>query len=381
MGKQALYNALRENKSALGSLSLFSVPFSTQVGEVSDELPEIDPMLSIYDCRNARIALAALNQPEDGLRHAIETAKAQYGPERIGVVIGTSTSGLYETEKDYQYLLSHGAMPDQFNFLTRHAYQATAQFLQKELRLHGLCYAISTACSSSAKALAAAQRLINTGICDAVVCGGVDTLCQLTLRGFFSLDLISERRCRPMDTERNGINIGEGAGLLLLEKPQPQFDWAPCLISAGESSDAHHMSAPHPEGQGAIQAMSSALEKAGFKPENIDYINLHATATPLNDLIEAKAVSLIFGGMTPCSGTKGLTGHTLGAAGAIEAIVTLIALEYGITPGNCGLNRLDPQCECQVSPDPIPNTKLRSVMTNAFGFGGNNASLIFSRAH
>lgn len=376
----SLYQALLNNQSGLGSLSLFSLPFTTEVGEVSNDLPAIDPKLSIYKCRNARVALAALNQPQDGLRKAIEVAKTEYGPERIGVVIGTSTSGLYETEKDYRFLLSEGKMPEEFNFLTRHAYQATAQFIQQELQLKGPCYAISTACSSSGKALGAARRLINTGICDAVISGGVDTLCQLTLRGFFSLDLISEQRCAPMDAARNGISIGEGAGLLLLEKMRPQFEGAPCLIGAGESSDAHHMSAPHPDGEGAIAAMSSALEQAELGPTDIDYINLHATATPLNDLIEARAVCKLFGGETPCSGTKGLTGHTLGAAGAIEAIVSLIALEHGFIPGNCGLNRLDPQCQCKVPAHPVPNTKLKAVMSNAFGFGGNNVSLIFSYA-
>ena len=380
LGNDDLYQALRNNKTALGDLSLLEIPFSTHVGEIRVDLPEIRAELEAYNSRNSRVALAALNNPQDGLREAVNRAKAQYGAERIGVVLGTSTSGLFETESAYEKLLEQGKMPDDFHFLTRHAYQATPRFLQLELGLKGPCFAISTACSSGAKAIAAGQRLINNQVCDAVLVGGADTLCRLTLRGFKSLELVTADYCRPMDRERNGINIGEGAGLLLLEKPDQRFRHRPYVLSVGESSDAYHMSSPHPEGLGACLAMRNALDLAGLKPGAIDYLNLHATATPINDRVEAKAVYNVFADHVPCSATKGITGHTLGAAGAIEAIVALLALQHQFIPGSWGLQNTDADCQCHVLSDPLPDQALQTVMSNSFGFGGNNASMIFSAA-
>jgi 3-oxoacyl-[acyl-carrier-protein] synthase-1 len=252
LGNEALLKALLANQSALAPLQLFQLPFVAYTGEIKAPLPEIPSVLEAYRCRNARVALAALNLAEDGVRAAVESAKSRYGSQRIGVVIGTSTSGLYETESAYAVLLEQHKMPDDFHFLTRHAYQATARFLQLELGLKGPCYAVSTACSSSAKAIAAGQRLIASGVCDAVLAGGADTLCRLTLRGFKSLELLSEQRCRPMDINRSGINIGEAAALLLLEKNAPGTAQHPQLLAVGDSSDAHHMSSPHPDGLGAM---------------------------------------------------------------------------------------------------------------------------------
>ncbi|MGH8549893.1 MAG: beta-ketoacyl-ACP synthase [Methylococcales bacterium] len=378
LGRNTLYRALLDNESALGALSLFPLPFTTPVGEFREALPQIRPELKHYDCRNARLALAAVDFPEDGLRDAILTARERYGPERVGVVIGTSTSGLLETESAYETLLKENAMPEDFYFLTRHAYQATPRFLQIELELEGPCYAVSTACSSGAKAIAAGQRLIRNGICDAVLTGGVDTLCRLTLRGFHSLELISESHCQPMDKNRKGINIGEGAGLLLLEKIDSRQESNFQVLAVGESSDAYHMSSPHPDGLGALRAMQNALQIAGLRPDAIDYLNLHATATEVNDRVEAKAVSRIFGDRLPVSGTKGITGHTLGAAGALECVISLLALEHGFVPGTSGLRGLDPECRCNVVWEPFPERGLRTVMSNSFGFGGNNASVIVS---
>ena len=370
---------LQSNKSALQSPSLFALPFATYVGEIVDELPEISSRMDKFLTRNNRVALAALNEPNEEIRMCIDSAKQRYSAERIGVVIGTSTSGLYETEAAYRYFLKNVEMPADFNFLTRHAYQATARFIQLELGLKGPCYAISTACSSSAKAIAAGQRLINSGLCDAVLVGGVDTLCQLTLRGFHSLELISSQPCRPMDKSRCGISIGEGAGLMVLEKPDSVSAGSLHFLAAGETSDAYHMSSPHPEGLGAKLAMGGALKNAGLQAVDIDYINLHATATPLNDKVEAKAISTVFSGQTPCSGTKGVTGHTLGAAGAIEAIIALLALEHRFIPGTVGFEQSEPDMGCQVVRDSEQNNQMQRVMSNSFGFGGNNTSLIFSK--
>lgn len=377
-GNAGFYRHLAENRTALGPLDLFELPFSTVVAQITASLPELRPELSQYRCRNAQVALAALNNPEDGLRQALERATARYGKQRIGVVIGTSTSGMLETESAYAHLLQHGRMPEHWHFLESHAYQATPRFLQRELDLHGPCYAVSTACSSGIKAIAAGQRLIAAGVCDAVLAGGVDTLCRLTLRGFHSLELVSAQACRPLDKNRQGITIGEAAGLLLLEKPSPEYAHCPHLLAVGESCDAYHMSSPHPDGDGAVLAMQNALRFAALPATAVDYINLHATATRINDQVECKAVYRVFGGATPCSGSKGITGHTLGAAGALEAIEVLLALQHRFMPGTCGLQELDDECRCNVVQKPLHGQELHIVMSNSFGFGGNNASVIFA---
>jgi 3-oxoacyl-[acyl-carrier-protein] synthase-1 len=371
---EALWESLRANRRRLRPIELFPLPFDTLVGEVRSELPALRPALKAYDCRNARLALKALNR--GGFRAAVEAAADRHGPERVGVVLGTSTSGIYDSEAAYRYFLREGRMPDDFHFMHRHAAQATAEFLRDELGLGGPCYAISTACSSSAKALGAAQRLLASGFCGAVLAAGVDSLCRLTLRGFHSLDLVDPGPCAPMDRQRRGINIGEAAALLLLESSAGADPRHPRLLAVGESSDAHHMSAPHPEGRGAVAAMRRALRMAALEAGDIDYVNLHATATPLNDLAEAKAVAEVFGERVPCSGVKGLLGHTLGAAGAVEAVVSLLALEKGCIPGTCGLTEADPDCACRIVAEPRFDVPLRHVLSNAFGFGGSNASVL-----
>ena len=371
---EALWRSLNSNQTCLKPLQLFELPFTTVVGEITSPLPDIRPELRAYDCRNAKVALRALNQ--GGFRTAVEQAMARHGAGRVGLVLGTSTSGIYDSEAAYVHFLQHGQMPGDFNFTRRHTAQATAEFLRLELGLRGPCHAISTACSSSAKALGVGQRLIAADVCDAVLVAGVDTLCRLTLHGFHSLQLVSTEPCRPMDINRCGINIGEAAALLLLERMAVDNAHHSRLLAVGESSDAHHMSAPHPEGAGAAAAMRRALALAGKEPGQVDYINLHATATPLNDLAEAKAVACVFADTPPCSGVKGLLGHTLGAAGAVGAIVSLLALERGLLPGTCGLDDADPQCACPVLAAPRPGVYPRLIVSNAFGFGGNNASIL-----
>ncbi|MCK9608894.1 MAG: beta-ketoacyl-ACP synthase [Methylomonas sp.] len=374
----ALHAALLANRNCLRPLRLFELPFETVVGEVSTSLPAVRSTLQTYACRNARLALHALNQ--GNIRAATEQAIARHGAARVGVVLGTSTSGIYETEIAYQALLRDAAMPSDFNFLHTHTAQASAEFLRHELGLRGPCYSISTACSSSAKALGAAQRLLVADVCDAVLVAGVDSLCRLTLFGFNSLQLISPDACRPMDIQRSGINIGEAAALLLLERPDPGNTESPRLLAVGEGSDAHHMSAPHPEGLGAAAAMRQALQLADRRPEQIDYINLHATASILNDLSEAKAVRRVFRNPPPCAGVKGLLGHTLGAAGAVEVAISLLALDKGFLPGNCGLRQADPQCALPIVAEPNLNHQPRLILSNAFGFGGNNASVLLEAA-
>jgi 3-oxoacyl-[acyl-carrier-protein] synthase-1 len=228
--------------------------------------------------------------------------------------------------------------------------------------------------------LAAAQRLIAADFCDAVLVAGVDSLCRLTLRGFHSLQLVSPEACRPMDIDRRGISIGEGATLLLLERTSPDNANLPRLLAVGESSDAYHMSAPHPEGAGMAKAMALALRLAGRKVGEVDFINLHATGSILNDQAEAKAVANLFPTPPPCSGVKGLLGHTLGASGAVESVISLLALERGFLPGTCGLGHPDPQCPCPVIASPCLGLHPRLILSNAFGFGGNNASVLLEAA-
>ena len=373
-----LYSSLLTNHSCLKPIKLFDIPFETLVGEVCTLLPELQTKLKGYDSRNARLAIKALEQ--GGFRAQVEHAINQYGNGRVGLVLGTSTSGIYETENAYAQLQRLGGMPAEFEFLKIQTAQATAEFLQLELGLQGPCYSISTACSSSAKALGAAQRLIAADFCDAVLVAGVDSLCRFTLRGFHSLQLVSPVACRPMDVNRRGINIGEAAALLLLERLNPENSTRPRLLAVGESSDAHHMSAPHPEGAGAVSAMTQALALAGRAVNQVDYINLHATASLLNDQVDAKAVNRLFPQAPPCSGVKGLLGHTLGASGAVEAVVSLLALERGFLPGTCGLQQVDPQCRCSVLANPLSAQYPKLILSNAFGFGGNNASVLLEAA-
>lgn len=377
-GLKALHAALLANQSCLRPLQLFELPFTTVVGEITSPLPAVRPRLQHYACRNARLALHALAQGE--IRATTEQAVARFGAGRVGMILGTSTSGIYETEIAYKQRLLEGAMPGDFSFLHTHTAQASAEFLRHELGLRGPCYGISTACSSSAKALGAAQRLLAADVCDAVLVAGVDSLCRLTLFGFNSLQLISPEPCRPMDSGRQGINIGEAAALLLLERSDSNNEACPRLLAVGEASDAHHMSAPHPEGEGAAAAMSRALQLAGRRPEQVDYINLHATGSQLNDLSEANAVRRVFSNPPPCAGIKGLLGHTLGAAGAAEVAISLLALEQGFLPGNCGFQHPDPQCPLPIVAEPDLKSPPRLILSNAFGFGGNNASVLLEAA-
>ncbi len=378
-GLQAHVHALREQRCCLQPPRLIATDFPTYTGEVETPLPQIHGRLQAYGSRNARMALAALDCEDAAFRQATAAAVARYGARRVGVIIGTSTSGIYETELAYRTAAETGQMPPSFDFAHQHAWVATADFIKRELGLDGMCYAISTACSSSGKAIAAGQRMIEAGICDAVVVGGIDSLCHMTLYGFRSLELASEMPCQPLDRERDGISIGEGAALLLLERARGAAA-DPLLLGYGESSDAHHMTAPHPEGLGAAQAMRSALQMAGLLPDDIGYVNLHATGTRLNDQSEMRAMADIFGPATACSGTKGIMGHALGAAGAVEAVIALLALHHGFAPGTCGIRHVDDDfADNSVLTHTQQAPNLAYVMSNNFGFGGNNVSLIFGR--
>jgi 3-oxoacyl-[acyl-carrier-protein] synthase-1 len=270
-------------------------------------------------------------------------------------------------------------LPASFDYSATHNSFSVADYLRRRLRLEGPAMVVSCACASSAKVFASARRMIEAGIIDAAVVGGVDSLCLTTLYGFHSLQLSSASPCRPFDVARDGISIGEAAAFALLVPPHDtRNDDDVLLLGVGESSDAYHMSAPHPEGHGARRAMQAALRAAGLDAEAIDYINLHGTGTPSNDRSESQAVTSIFGAATPGSSTKGATGHTLGAAGALEAVISAITLRSGFMPGGVHTTHIDPLLtahylrENRLSP-------ASCVLSNSFGFGGTNCSLIFGR--
>lgn len=380
-GLEPTHDALRRQRSGLVPCAFETVTdLPTCIGEVAgvDEAP-LPPSLAEYECRNNRLAWLGLQQ--DGFNAAVGAAAARYGRRRIGVLLGTSTSGILETELAFRRRdPATGALSDDFRYRTTHNTYSVADFVRTAFNLEGPAVVVSTACSSSAKVFAAAARMIAAGLIDAAIVGGVDSLCLTTLYGFNSLELLSAEPCRPYDAARNGLSIGEAAAFILLERPADSLDAdAVLLLGTGESSDAHHMSSPHPQGLGARMAMEAALKAAGLQPADIDYINLHGTATPSNDAAEGQAVAALFGNTVPCSSTKGATGHTLGAAGGVEAIISALALQHDFLPGGVNTQGIDPGIPIQYL-TANRETAPRRVLSNSFGFGGTNCSLILGRA-
>jgi 3-oxoacyl-[acyl-carrier-protein] synthase-1 len=367
--------ALRAGRSGLAPNHFETVDLQTFVGEIAGVDGQALPKpLAAFDCRNNRAAELGLAQ--DGFIASVEQAVARHGPARIGVFMGTSTAGILQTELAYRRRAPDGSLPRDFDYRRTHNTFSIAEYVRTRLGLEGPCAAISTACSSSAKAFASAARLIEAGLIDAAVVGGVDTLCLTTLYGFNSLQLLSHDPCRPYDAARDGISIGEAAAFALLERDGDGN--AMHLLGAGESCDAYHMSAPHPEGLGARLAMERALNSAGLAAADVDYVNLHGTATPSNDAAEDKAIMSLLGAQVACSSTKGMTGHTLGAAGGLEALITVLAIEEGLVPGSPGTRGIDPQLHANYVVS-AREAAIEVAMNNSFGFGGSNCSLVFGR--
>ena len=378
-GLEAMLAALRAGRSGLSPCSFETVALDTWVGAVAgvDDAP-LPVALGAFECRNNRLALLGLSQ--DGFSEAVAASAARHGRERVGVFLGTSTSGILETELAYRRRGVDGALPPDFRYAGAHNSFSLAAFVQQALHLAGPAVVISCACSSSAKVFASARRAIAVGLIDAAVVGGVDSLCLTTLYGFHSLQLVAPGPCRPFDRARNGISIGEAAAFALLERPPGSLDAnSVLLLGTGESSDAHHMSSPPPDGRGARAAMLAALAAAQLAPADIDYLNLHGTGTASNDEAEARAVTSVLGAQTPASSTKGATGHTLGAAGALEAIVCSLALQHEWLPGGINTREIDPQLQVNYLLAGR-RQRLARVMSNSFGFGGSNCSLILGRA-
>lgn len=371
--------ALAEGRSGLSRCDFETATLDTWIGRVAGVEDVVLPdALDCYRARNNQLALLGLQQ--DGFLAAAQHAAARYGAARVAVLLGTSTSAILETELAYRRRdPQSGALPAEFDYRGTHNIHSVAEFVRAVIGCSGPAWVVSTACSSSAKVFAGAARLIATGLVDAAIVGGVDSLCLTTLYGFNSLELVAATACRPYDPARNGISIGEAAAFALLERaPAAAPPGALLLSGCGESSDAHHMSSPHPQGLGARMAMEAALAGAGLAPADIDYINLHGTGTPANDAAEGLAVNSLFGRDTPASSTKGATGHTLGAAGGLEAVFCALALADGLIPGSPGTGSVDPAIDIRYECRPRPAV-LRHVLTNSLGFGGTNCSLVFSR--
>ena len=377
-GAGSITRALHDRRSGLTACDFETVALDTWIGQVAglDEV-RVRSDLGTYECRNNR--LAQLGLEADGFAAAMAAAREKYGAARIGVFMGTSTSGMLTTELAYRRRDAQtGALPGDFHYAETQNTFSVADFVQRYLALTGPAMGVSSACSSSAKVFAHAARAMAAGLCDAAVVGGVDSLCLTTLYGFSSLQLTSTAPCRPYDKDRNGISVGEGAGFALLEKA-PARAGAMQLLGFGEACDAYHMSTPHPDGMGAKLAMRQALDAAGLAPADIDYVNLHGTATKANDASEDKAVFELFGAATPVSSTKGSTGHLLGAAGITEAIIGMLAMEHGLLPGGLHTQNLDPALRCSYLLDNRA-ARVKRVLSNSFGFGGNNCSLVLGAA-
>ncbi|HEY8036629.1 MAG TPA: beta-ketoacyl-ACP synthase [Methylobacter sp.] len=372
---EVLKRLLAGDRSGLASSDEFGI--RCMVGAVTAELPEIADHYRIYNCRNNRLLLAALSQIEQTVTDMI----ARFGADRIGIVLGTSTSGVRNTELALDYWADHGVLPDQFHYKQQQM-GAGADLLADFLGVQGPAYTISTACSSSGKAFVSARRLIRLGLCDAVIVGGADSLCGLTVNGFTALESISSGLCKPFGFHRDGINIGEAVSLFVLSKePGPVV-----LQGIGATSDAYHFAAPDPDATDVIRAMQNALDDAGKSPDEIDYLNLHGTATALNDAMESKAVNMLFGSKVAASSSKGMTGHTLGAAAALELAFCWLLLTHDDAQGALIPNINDDEPDAAlpalnlVKEGEMLGRKINICQSNSFAFGGNNLSIVVERA-
>lgn len=380
-GKAATLDALRARRTGLRPCDWGGVQ-AGYIGRVDGvEEHALPGALARFDCRNNRLAHMALHT--DGFADAVLAAKERHGAARIAVVLGTSTSGIQATEDAFRDRDASGALPGGFDYEHTQDLFSAGRYVRDALGLRGPALVVSTACASSAKSFMDAQHLIESGVCDAAVVGGVDSLCRMTLHGFASLELISDEPCRPCDAERRGISIGEAAGFALLERADraggESGEDRVALLGCGASSDGYHMSSPHPRGAGAVAAMRAALGRAGLAPGEVDYVNLHGTGTRANDAMEDMAVSEVFGPTVPCSSTKGWSGHTLGACGVLEAVIAEACIREGLVPGCLGVREVDPAFRSDVALENRP-APVRRVLSNSFGFGGINCSLVFGPA-
>lgn len=379
IGLDALHESIVASRTGLRPNDLDFCDLDTWVGRV-DGLENVSLPAAQAHLLSRNNQLAWLGLQQDGMLDALAQLQARAGPGRVGVIMGTSTSSIERTERAYRELSADGRIANEFVQPEVHNLHSPGLFVAAVTGIDGPAMTISTACSSSAKVFASAARWIEHGLVDAVLVGGADSLCMNILYGFNSMELLSSSLCRPSDRNRDGINIGEGCGYALVARPELLPDATVDLLGYGESVDAWHMSHPHPEGKGALLAMQRALQRAGRAPETVDYINLHGTASQANDRIESQALAQLFERNTLASSSKAWTGHALGAAGIVEAVIALEALRHDYVPGtlNCAEQEDD-------MPFPVITANVaqpvQCVMSNSFGFGGNNASLVFGQRH
>lgn len=341
-------------------------------GQIKAKLPRLDEYHE-HKSRNSAV-LAFLT---DSIKDSINELKQKYTKDRIAIILGTSTSGLDETENELKKFMQTGVPSRDFYYKSQE-FGDPSMFLADYLEIDGPAYTISTACSSSARALICGKRMLESGLVDAVIAGGADTLCKVPINGFNSMGVLSQERCLPFNKNRAGINIGEGGGLMILSKEKASLE----LLGVGESSDAYHVSSPDPSGAGAISAMEMALNDASLTTDDIGYVNLHGTATKLNDAMESKAMASLFKGKVPCSSTKYMTGHTLGAAGIVEAAILCYLLKHDLDlpVQDFSHDEIDDTLdECGLIKEKI-KAKKKVMMSNSFAFGGNNASIIIAKA-
>lgn len=366
-GRAAHLDALAAGRTGLGD-SPIPLDFRTAVGAVGTELPELPERLLPWSTRLSRMAALLVQD----LGEPLGRARERWRPERIAVILGTSTAGAETTEVAYRELVEHGHFPGRYDFHRQHTFGAALHVVRELSGARGPSWMISTACTSSGKSFATARRLIAAGLVDAAIVGGMDTLCSMTLQGFQSLQALDQVPCRPFSAERNGISIGEGGAFALVER---EGDARVVVEGIGETSDSYHISAPHPEGAGARAAMTAALAEAGCAASDIDHVNAHGTGTHLNDTAESKAIAATLGRDVPVVSTKAYTGHTLGAAAAIEFVMAALAIEEGWIPPALAVDPVDPAVELTIPSSKTSGT-IRRVLSNSFAFGGNNVSLI-----
>lgn len=370
------HRLLETAASGVVPTEFYSPGRSLPLGRVDATLPSVAHLPLPQRSRNNQLALAALGQ----IRPQVDAAIDKYGRDRIAVIIGTSTSGIAESEAALRMHVQNNGLPEEFHY-GQQELGSPAAMLAATLGVTGPAYVHSNACASSSKALASAARLLQMGVCDAALVGGVDSLCRFTVAGFSALESVSSVRCNPLSVNRNGINIGEGAALFLMTREASTVS----LRGWGESSDGHHMSAPDPSGKGAQLAIERALARAGIEPSGIDYVNLHGTATVQNDAMESRAINTIFGGSVPVSSTKPFTGHTLGAAGAIEAAICWLAMQddndQGKLPPHLWDGNIDPAIASLRVAEAGSQTgsPLRRTLSTSFAFGGANSALVLGR--
>lgn len=368
-------DALRSGEAGLGP-SPIELPFETVVGAVKGPLPDLPESLAPWTTRTTQITKQLLTGEGQEIVAALDRLRGRWRPERIGVLLGTSTAGADVTEQAYKHFLSEGALPGDYDLFKQHTYGAVLHVVRELAGAAGPSWVISTACTSSAKPLASAQRLIEAGLIDAAVVGGVDTLCSMTLHGFKSLDALSAEPTRPFAEDRRGLNIGEGGAMLLVER---EGEPLAMLEGVGESSDAYHISAPHPEGLGAQLSMQRALSQAGIEASAVGHVNAHGTGTRLNDVSESAAIEALLGREVPVVSTKSYTGHMLGAAGGTEAAFSVMAVSEGWIPGSLRADPVDEKIQVHIATKRLEG-KFDHVLSNSFAFGGNNVSVLVGAA-